>query len=102
MVKLRIHVVPGRVPFLLSKGVIKALGGKLDTTTGKLELSKIGETVQLHEGVSGHYQLRLCEEKRARAKPGATSELEVLVTKPTGEKGFPLADAAIHATQGFQ
>jgi hypothetical protein len=56
---LRLHVVPGAVPLLISKPILKELGGILNFQEDTLELTKIGAKVQLLTGPSGHYQLDL-------------------------------------------
>lgn len=56
---LRAYVVPGEVPLLLSKGLMKTLGAKIDMTTDTMELTKIGVTISLREAQSGHYQIDL-------------------------------------------
>ena len=47
---MRLHVVPGKVPLLVSKSVLKSAGARLDLTQSSLELRSLGVTVPLIEG----------------------------------------------------
>ena len=57
--ELRLHVVPGLVPLLLSKATLKAMGARIDLGKDGIYLGKVGVTLPLHTGPSGHYQLDL-------------------------------------------
>ena len=59
MVLLRVHVLLGTVPLLISKPALKALGARIDLTSDALELSALGVTAPLRTGAYGHYQLDL-------------------------------------------
>ena len=56
-VYLRLHVVPGTVPLLISKPILKELGGILNFSEDTLELTKLDVKVPMLTGPSGHYQL---------------------------------------------
>ena len=58
-VYLRLHVVPGTVPLLISKPILKELGGILNFSEDTLELTKLDVKVPMLPGPSGHYQLDL-------------------------------------------
>ena len=58
-VYLRLHVVPGTVPLLISKPILKELGGILNFSEDTLELTKLDVKVPMLTGPSGHYQLDL-------------------------------------------
>ena len=58
---VRPYIIPGRTPMLISKGFLKALGGRVDLGTDKLELPKIGVTVEIEGGVGKHPTVNLMD-----------------------------------------
>jgi len=61
-VVLNVFIVPGRAPLLLSKPMLKELGGKLDFDAGALELAWWGVKTQLKTNArKSHYFLDLCQ-----------------------------------------
>ena len=74
--RVRLHVVPGGVPLLLSKRLLKGLGAKIDMTDNKLNLSKAGVSVDLLELKDGSYQINLLD--KDQAKGVETQEVDVL------------------------
>jgi hypothetical protein len=75
---LQVHVVPGDVPFLISKPMLKALGAIIDTTNNTLKLSKINETVKMEESENGHYQVDIVLQTVASK---SKSEVNIMLTK---------------------
>ena len=55
--QIRMHVVPGEVPCLLSKGWLKENGAVLNTSSEELVLTKKQITAPMTEGPSGHFEL---------------------------------------------
>ena len=58
--QIKMHVVPGEVPFLLSKSWLKENGTVLNTSSEELLLTKKQITAPMSEGPSGHFELDLC------------------------------------------
>ena len=56
---LKIAVVPGATPFLLSNTLLRALGAVVDTATNALVMPKHGTQVQLALSPKGLYLLDL-------------------------------------------
>ena len=56
--RVRLHVVPGGVPLLLSKRLLKGLGAKIDMTDTKMSLSKAGVSVDLLELKDGSLSIQ--------------------------------------------
>lgn len=54
---LKIAVVPGATPFLLSNTLLRALGGMIDTTSNSLVMPKHGTQVTLELSPKGLYLL---------------------------------------------
>ena len=55
-------VVPGKVPFLISKPALKRMGAVFDMPADRLRLQRLGLDLPLQECPgSGHYQWNLCE-----------------------------------------
>ena len=57
--RMRLHVVPGKVPLLVSKRFLKGLGAKLDLETNEIFFNKAAVTTELIEQKDGSYQLAL-------------------------------------------
>ena len=79
---MRLHVVPGSVPLLLSKRLLKGLGAKIDMTDNKMSLSKAGVSVDLLELKDGSYQVNLLDKKQPKFE---TQEVDVLKVEDTSE-----------------
>ena len=62
--QIKMHVVPGEVSCLLSKGWLKENGAVLNTSSEELLLTKKQITTPLSEGPSGHFELDLCSRKK--------------------------------------
>ena len=58
--QIKMHVVPGEVPCLLSKSWLKENGAVLNTSSEELLLTKKQVTAPVSEGPSGHFELDLC------------------------------------------
>ena len=58
------HVVPGEVPCLLSKGWLKENGAIIDTQAGLLKLTRSDITTSSVEGERGKYEVDLVGEKK--------------------------------------
>ena len=63
--QIKMHVVPGEVPCLLSKGWLKENGAVLNTSSEELVLTKKQITAPMTEGPSGHFELDLCSREKA-------------------------------------
>ena len=63
-VQIRMHVVPGEVPCLLSKSWLKENGAVLNTSSEELLLTKKQITAPMSEGPSGHFELDLCSREK--------------------------------------
>jgi len=75
---LKLHVVPGEVPLLLSKGMLKSLGAKIDMVDDRLLLTRVGLEVPLREASRGsHYQIDLMDARIPTGHVVRTSEVEV-------------------------
>ena len=57
--QIEMHVVPGEVPCLLSKGWLKENGAVLNTSLTKKQI-----TAPMSEGPSGHFELDLCSREK--------------------------------------
>ncbi|CAE8643680.1 unnamed protein product, partial [Polarella glacialis] len=101
-VNLRLHVVPGEVPLLLSKAFFKAMGSILDLNRNVIIMETAGVTTKLIEAGSGHYQINLLE-KPVLNKRVETAEADILATveaAPSSEEidgirkmpDYPIAD----------
>ena len=62
--QIRMHVVPGEAPCLLSKGWLKEHGAVLNASSAELVLRKKQITAPMTEGPSGHFELGLCPRER--------------------------------------
>ena len=63
------HVVPGEVPCLLSKGWLKENGAVLSTSSEELVLTK-QITAPMTEAPSGHFEVDCVQERRILARVG--------------------------------
>eukprot|EP00913_Durusdinium_trenchii_P020129 g18917.t1 len=72
---LRMHVVPGQVPLLLSKRFLKALGAVMDLQQGELLLKRAHLAVPLLEQRDGSYQINLLDMNQ----PAKVQDVEVEV-----------------------
>ena len=68
--KIKMHVVPGAVPCLLSKTWLKENGAVLNTSSEELLLTKKQITALMSEDPSGHFELDLSQERRILARVG--------------------------------
>lgn len=59
--KMRVHVVPGEVPLLISKRFLKSLGSQMDLQNNKVHFAKAGITVSMVEREDNSYQLDLLD-----------------------------------------
>ena len=57
--QIKMHVVPGEVPCLLSKSWLKENGAVLNTSSEELLLTKKQTTAPMSEGPCGHFELDL-------------------------------------------
>ena len=62
--QIKMHVVPGKVPCLLSKNWLKENGAVLNTSSEELLLTKKQITAPMFEGPSGHFELDLCSREK--------------------------------------
>ena len=62
--QIKMHVVPGEVPCLLSKSWLKENGAVLNTSSRELLLTKKQITAPMSEGPSGHFELDLCSREK--------------------------------------
>ena len=59
--RMRVHVVPGEVPLLISKRFLKGLGSQMDLQNNKIHFAKAGITANLVEREDNSYQLDLLD-----------------------------------------
>ena len=83
--RMRVHVVPGEVPLLISKRFLKSLGTQMDLQNNKLHFAKAGITVALVEKEDNSYQLDLLD--GMAPQPLKSPEVDVLMTHPDEEEG---------------
>eukprot|EP00435_Cladocopium_sp_Y103_P050503 s1907_g15.t1 len=77
--KMRLHVVPGDVPLLVSKRFLKSLGARVALDSNEIYLSQVGVTAKMVERADGSCQLNLLDMK---PKPAVKSpEVDVLMVK---------------------
>ena len=62
--QIKMHVVPGEVPCLLSNSWLKENGAVLNTSSEELLLTKKQITAPMTEGPSGHFELDLCSREK--------------------------------------
>ena len=70
---MRVHVVPGNVPLLISKRFLKSLGAQIDLAANTVVFKQAHVTTELLEKRDGSYQLNLIDVQG----PPKTSSLEV-------------------------
>ena len=68
--QVKMHVVPGEVPCLLSKGWLKENGAVLNTSSEELVLTKKQLIAPMSEGPSGHLESTCVQERRILARVG--------------------------------
>ena len=66
IVILRLSVVPGKVPLLFSRAAMQRLVALLDLELGQIVFRTIGETLDLVENASGHFEIDLCGRPESR------------------------------------
>ena len=77
--KMRLHVVPGEVPLLVSKRFLKSLGARVALDSNEIYLSAVGVTAKMHERPDGSYQIDLLDMK---PKPVIKSpEVDVMMVR---------------------
>lgn len=77
--RMRLHVVPGEVPLLISKRFLKSLGARLGLDSNELFLSAVGVKTQMLERPDGSCQVDLLD---LEAVPAVKSqEVDVLMVK---------------------
>ena len=97
---MRLHVVPGKVPLLVSKSMLKAAGARLDLTDNSIELRSLGVTVPLIEGDNGHYELNLLDSSACDTSiPGNLDGATIFVAQGLSE--FEVPEETHDASQGF-
>ena len=84
--RVRLHVVPGSVPLLLSKRLLKSLGAKIDMTDNKMSLSRAGVSVDLLELKDGSYQINLLDKEQIKGLE--TQEVDVLKVDDKPSQGL--------------
>ena len=83
--RMRVHVVPGEVPLLISKRFLKSLGSQMDLQNNRIHFAKAGITVDLIEREDNSYQLDLIDGKD---QTGVKSqEVDVLVMEQEDTAG---------------
>eukprot|EP00959_Pyramimonas_sp_CCMP1952_P435204 9112743-Pyramimonas_sp.AAC.1 len=97
MLLLRLCVVPGWTPLLVSKPMLKALGAVLDMERDEIRLTSNNVAVLLKVAASGHYQLNLCE-MNGESKNIQTAEVDAMATSEATE----LEEFVAAATAGFR
>ena len=80
---MRVHVVPGGVPLLISKRFLKALGPQIDLQNNTIVFKQAHVTTELHEKKDGSYQLNLID----LCAPPSSSSHEVDVLEAMEEGG---------------
>eukprot|EP00959_Pyramimonas_sp_CCMP1952_P220868 4618113-Pyramimonas_sp.AAC.1 len=74
MLLLRLCVVPGWTPLLVSKPMLKAPGAILDMERDEIIFTRINVAVPLKVAASGHCQLILFEMKNGESKNIQTAQ----------------------------
>ena len=80
-VTLRLHVVKGRVPLLLSKAVLKSLRAHIDLVKNRMRMDALNTEVDLDEAPSGHYQINILD----RRADSSERSLAVLLAQPSSD-----------------
>ena len=73
---MRLHVVPGQVPLLISKKFLKSLGAKIDLEESTLVLKKAGLVAKMFEPKDNSYQIDLCDWEDAEKEKVETEEVD--------------------------
>ena len=73
---MRLHVVPGEVPLLISKRFLKSLGAQIDLEANTVVFKQANVTTDIHERKDGSYQLNLLEIDGPM--PSSSPEVDVL------------------------
>lgn len=98
--RVRLHVVPGHVPLLLSKRLLKSLGALIDLNDNKLVMVKAGVSTSLLEMKDNSYQINLMD--MAPGHKLSSAEVDVLkvgendqgeIPCSSDEDGYPAWDA---------
>ena len=87
--QIKMHVVRGEVPCLLSKGWLKENGAVLSTSSEELALTKKQISAPMTEGPSGHFELDMC----SREKDFGEGRTRTLRTSPTMNRNRKLKDS---------
>eukprot|EP00435_Cladocopium_sp_Y103_P001390 s2644_g1.t1 len=88
--RMRLHVVPGEVPLLISKRFLKSLGARLGLDSNELYLSAVGIKTQMVERADGSCQIDLLD---LNAVPAVKSpEVDVLMVKAEMAEMVPRLD----------
>jgi len=74
--RMRLHVVPGEVPLLISKRFLKSLGARVELDSNDLYFSKIGIKTKMIERPDGSSQLDLLDMKASEMV--STPEVDVM------------------------
>ena len=83
--RMRVYVVPGEVPLLISKQFLKGLGAQLDPQGNMVHFNKAGISVRLVEKKNGSYQLNLLDKEKP--PPQETPEVDILRASYETDKG---------------
>ena len=78
-VRMRLHVVPGEVPLLVSKRFLKSLGASVAMDSNKVYLSVVGVTTKMVERHDGSCQMNILDMTPAPAVK--TLEVDVFMVK---------------------
>ena len=76
---MRLHVVPGEVPLLVSKRFLKSLGASVAMDSNKVYLSVVGVTTKMVERHDGSCQMNILDMTPAPAVK--TLEVDVFMVK---------------------
>lgn len=82
---LRVHVVPGGTPFLMSKPAMKMLGAIINTVNDSMTLTTIDTVVPMTESRSGHYLIDLAPLDHQQVK---NPDVKVVKVSFDGEQDF--------------
>lgn len=73
---MRLHVVPGQVPLLISKKFLKSLGAKIDLEDSTLVLKRAGLVARMFEPKDNSYQINLCDWRGHEKETVETEEVD--------------------------
>ena len=82
--RVRLHVVPGDVPLLLSKRLQKGVGAMIDLNTNRLVMTRAGVSIPLLEMKDNSYQINLLDMQPS--KEMETEEVTVLAAEAEEEQ----------------